>query len=398
MNPRIRTAVAGTVLVGLTGGLSACGLTMSDLPIPGTGVSGDTMKVEADFRDALNLSVGAPVKINGVDAGKVASIGEKDFTAVIDLTIRKDAQLHQGATARLRYTTPLGELFIDITNPKSGPALGDGAKLGLPATETAPTVEDALAEASTLINGGGLDQLQTVTSELNTALNGHEGDFRALLQKSKVFLTQANATSGSIDQVLTSLNAVSKTLNARKGTINAAMHDLRPAAKVLREETPAFTKLLKSMEAFSGAANSTVDATRAQLLRMLKQVSPVLAEFNSNRGRWQASLESIAKAAGVADDVVANDYLNISLNLHLDSLDLGGLLPSLGSLFNLIGLGGVTSGTGGLLGNLGSLPLLSGTSPLKGTKTTKGTKPGGGGLASTTSGVGSLLNSLLGGN
>jgi hypothetical protein len=106
MNPRMRSAIAAGLLTGLATGMSACGLTMSDLPIPGTGVSGDTMKVQADFGDALNLSVGAPVKINGVSAGKVDSIGEKNFTAVVDLTIRKDAQLHKGASSSSTSRTP----------------------------------------------------------------------------------------------------------------------------------------------------------------------------------------------------------------------------------------------------------------------------------------------------
>jgi phospholipid/cholesterol/gamma-HCH transport system substrate-binding protein len=397
MKPRIRSAAAAGILVAMTGGLSACGLTMGDLPIPGTGVNGDKIEVTADFRDALNLAQGALVKVNGVDAGKVTSIGEKDFTAEVAMDIQTKAELHQGATVRLRYTTPLGELFVDVTNPKTGPLLKDGASLDLSSTDTAPSVEDALSEASLLINGGGLDQLQTITNELNTALGGHEGDYRALLEKSRTFLTQANATTGSIDQVLSSLNAVSKTLNARKGTINAAMRDLRPAAKVLREETPAFTKLLKSMEQFSAAANGTVSATRAQLLRMLKELEPVLAEFAKNRGRFDQSLRALISAAGSLDEVVPNDYAALSLNLHIDSIDVGGLLPSLGSLFDLVGLGDVLGGTGLPLGSLGDvLTGVLGGSPLKGTKTTKGTKSSGGTTGST-AGLGSLLTNLLGG-
>ena len=70
-------ALALAVLVGLTG----CGTTMRDLPIPGTGVSGDTMEVEAEFAEVLNLAVGAPVKVNGIDMGKVKKIEVKDFVA-----------------------------------------------------------------------------------------------------------------------------------------------------------------------------------------------------------------------------------------------------------------------------------------------------------------------------
>jgi len=400
VNARVRSASVLVLALVFGGVLSGCSVTMADLPIPGTGVSGKTMTIQADFRDALNLAHGAPVKVNGVDAGKVDNITEQNFTAEVTLTIRQDAELHQGATARLRYTTPLGELFVDVSNPTNGPLLTDGAKLTLADTNTAPTVEDALSEASLLINGGGLAQLQTVTQELNTALNGHEGDYRALLSKARTFLTQANATTGSVDRVLNSLNSLSHTLNARKGTINRAVRQIRPAAHVLREQTPAFTKLLKALDRFAGAANTTVTATRSQLIRVLTEVEPVLAEFNKNKAHWRASLASLIDASKAANHFVANDYANIHLDLHLDGIGgTTGLLSGVANLLNSLGLGSLLNSTGtGLLGGLlGGLTGTASHTASGGTHSTGGTKGGNGGLAPITSGLSGLLGNLLGG-
>ncbi|WP_377323099.1 MCE family protein [Pimelobacter simplex] len=384
------------VLVALLlGTLSACSTTMRDLPIPGTGVSGDTIEIQAEFDDALNLAVGAPVKVNGVDMGKVAEIKPKDFTAVATLTLKTDAEVREGARARLRYTTPLGELFVDITNPATGKALADDAVLTRASTTTAPSVEDALAQASLLINGGGLDQLQTVTEELNKALNGNEGDYRALLDKASVFLTRANATTQSIDAVLTSLNSLSKTLNGRKETINRAVREIRPAAKVLREKTPEFTELLAEIEKFTGAANQTVGATRAQLLTLLGELEPVLAEFAKNNGTFETSLRAVIDAAKAADGVVATDYLNIALELHLDNINVSGLLSGtvtglVRDLLDLVGLDKLLPGLGGLLGG----PKATGgkTGAKTGGKTGGAPAPG-----SDPLGLNGLLGGLFGG-
>jgi phospholipid/cholesterol/gamma-HCH transport system substrate-binding protein len=330
--------IAAALVLGL-GATSGCSTTMRDVPLPGTGVSGDTIEVKAQFHEALNLAEGAPVKVNGVDMGKVKGVTVDDFVAEATLTLKDDAQLREGAHARLRYTTPLGELFVDVTNPSSGELLKDDATLTLEDTATAPTVEDALAQASLLINGGGLGQLQTVTEELNAALNGNEADFRTLLDRATVFMTQANATTRSIDQVLTSLSSLSKTLSARERTINRAVREIRPAARVLRQKTPEFTALLAEVEKFTGAANDTVRATRSQLLTLLKEVEPVLAEFAKNNGTFDQSLRAVIRAAASADEVVATDYLNISLELHLDGLDANGLVQ--GTLSGLLGLLGV---------------------------------------------------------
>lgn len=394
--PRAATAALLALLLGV---LSACSTTMRDLPIPGTGVSGDTIEIKAEFDDALNLAVGAPVKVNGVDMGKVAEIKPKDFTAEATLTIKTDAEVREGAQARLRYTTPLGELFVDITNPATGKALADDAVLTRASTTTAPSVEDALAQASLLINGGGLDQLQTVTEELNKALNGNEGDYRALLDKASVFLTRANATTQSIDAVLTSLNSLSTTLNGRKETINRAVREIRPAAKVLREKTPQFTELLAEIEKFTGAANQTVGATRAQLLTLLGELEPVLAEFAKNNGTFESSLRAVINAAKAADGVVATDYLNIALELHLDNLNVNGLLSGtvtglVRDLLDLVGLGKLLPGLGGGLGGLLGGPKATGGNGKTGGAT--GAQPGGKAPADPL-GLNGLLGGLFGG-
>jgi len=123
----VRGAVAG--VAGVIGAvlLSGCGPTLGDLPLPGSGVPGDTITLRADFDEALNLSQGAIVKVNGVDAGRVQDVTVHDFQAQAEMLVRTDAQVRKGATARLRYNTPLGELFVDITNPTDGSVLADGA-------------------------------------------------------------------------------------------------------------------------------------------------------------------------------------------------------------------------------------------------------------------------------
>jgi phospholipid/cholesterol/gamma-HCH transport system substrate-binding protein len=311
-------AIFGAVL------LSGCGPTMGDMPLPGTGVSGDTIRLVADFDEALNLSQGAIVKVNGVDAGRVQDVTVQDFKAKAEMLVQTAATVREGATARLRYNTPLGELFVDITNPVTGTPLGDDAVLTDKFTSTAPTVEDSLASASLLINGGGLSQLQTVTEEINQILGGREDTVRDLLAQSNIFLSQANATTADIGHTLDALNAVSKILGAREETIKRALVEIRPASEVLRKNTAGLTRLLQSLQKFSGSANSVVNATRTQLLHLIRESAPVLAEFNKNGYRFGPSLHDLTELADALDGVVETDYLNLGVILPLDSTALGG--------------------------------------------------------------------------
>jgi phospholipid/cholesterol/gamma-HCH transport system substrate-binding protein len=361
--------LAGAVL------LAGCGPTMADLPLPGAGVSGDTITVKVQFDEALNLARGAQVRVNGVSSGKVRSVTTKDFKALAVLDVRTSARMREKATARLRYTTPLGELFVEVTNPEDGALLRDGAVLTTAQSSTAPTVEDALASASLLVNGGGLNQLQTVTEELNAAVGGREDTVRQLMQRADTFLGQANATTGDLDRALNALATVSQVLKANQATIDAALTDIRPAARVLRRNTPGLTRLLAKLTEFSDAANGVVGATRADIVRMLREVSPVLDEFIANRDDLGPSLRALVTLNDEINAAVPGDYANMKLEMQLDKVTLPALLGAPGSAADPGGgSGGGGAGNplgdllGGLLGSGPSAPAPSSgsTSPLSG--------------------------------
>jgi phospholipid/cholesterol/gamma-HCH transport system substrate-binding protein len=350
MSRATRAAVAAVVLTGAVV-LSGCGPTMADLPLPGSGVSGDTIKVKVTFDEALNLARGAQVRVNGVTSGKVRSVTTRDFKAVAVLDVRTSARMRAAATARLRYTTPLGELFVQVDNPDEGTLLHDGALLPPAQSSTAPTVEDALASASLLVNGGGLNQLQTVTDELNTALGGREGTVRELMGRADTFLGQATATTADIDRALTALATVSKVLRANESTIDAAMTDIRPAARVLRRNTPGLTRLLDRLTDFAETANGIVGATRAQVLQMLRQVSPVLDEFIANRDDLGPSLRALVSLSQDLDAAVPGDYANMKLTMLLDKMTPPSILGAPGSAGDG-GAGAAGGGAGDLVGGL----------------------------------------------
>ena len=358
MSARQRLNAAFVGLVGL-GLLTACGPTMADLPLPGNGVSGDTIEIKVKFDEALNLAQGAQVKVNGVSEGKVRSVTTKDFKAIATLDVHRSAHVRADASARLRYTTPLGELFVDVTNPTQGPVLKDGQSLDPKRSTTAPTVEDALSSASLLVNGGGLNQLQTVTDQLNAALGGREDTVRELLVRANTFLDGADAATGDIDRALRALAAVSKIANENRATIRAALHDIQPAAQVLRENTPDFTALLAKLAEFSGTANEVVGKTRVQILQMVREVSPVLQEFLDSTAILGPSLRALVSASKMLDGVVPGDYVSLKLGINLAGLNLPNLLgPGGGG-----STGGNGNGTGGLLSGLtGAVPKSSTTS------------------------------------
>ena len=332
--------VAALVVLALTA--AGCSTSAQDLPLPGSKVGGPTYRVVAMFDDALNLTDGAPVKLHGVTIGRVREVTPDNFTARVSLDLRDSTPIHEGATARLRSTTPLGELFVQIDDHPSGPRLRNGATLGVHSTSAAPTIEDTMTSVSLVLNGGGLSQLETIIREANLVLEGNEGTARDLLGRLARTAKALNESNDDIDATLDALADVSTTLNRRRGTIDAALRDIAPAARVLRKNTDELVALLKSIESFGDVTTSTIEATRADLLSTLRKMGPVFDELNSLKDDLGPGIDTLVHFAGLIDRGVPTDYLNTYLHFQID-----------GSLGTLLGPTAVTpdpDGAGGLQG------------------------------------------------
>lgn len=360
---KTRAIVASLSLVSAVA-LSSCSTDATDLPLPGTTVNGESIEIQAEFEDALNLAIGAKVKVNGIDVGKVRLVETEDFHAVATLRVLADSHIKKNSTARLRYNTPLGELFVDIRSPKQGEDFQDGERMVPPQSTTAPTVEDALASASLLINGGGIEQLQTITDEFQKAVGDRGPTIRELLDRTTTFLQQANGTTSSIDAALRALNGASQTLAARQDVINRAVREIAPAAKVLRENTAEVVALLQQLVKLGRSANGLVQASRTDLLQTIRQLGPILDSFYSLRSRFGNGLRLLAKTSGVLQQYIPGDWGPTTVSAELEKTALGTGTGQSGGGSKSGGTTGSTDGSLSLPGiEIPPLPIIGGLLP-----------------------------------
>lgn len=124
------------------------------------------------FMNANNVKVKAPVRIAGVNVGKVVAIerdkGSPNVKLVLDL---KDTALpvHADATAKVRPRIFLeGNGFIDLRpGSPSSPVLDSGGSI--PAAQTSNATQ--LDQLLTAVNSDARDGLESIFTEIGTALN-----------------------------------------------------------------------------------------------------------------------------------------------------------------------------------------------------------------------------------
>lgn len=298
--------------------LSACGPGYQDLPLPGTGAEGDSYRLEVAFDDAVNLAQGAQVKVGGLPVGRVQQVRVSGFKAVAELDIESDVSIPTGSTARLRYDTPLGELFVELDPAATGEPLGDGDEITARDTSTAPSVEDTLAQASLLINGGGLTEIQTIDEELNSALGGREDVVRDVLERSLRLVRGANGSRADLDHMLRNLNQAARALARRRGVFKKALAEVGPLADMLRADTPALERLLRRTTAVTARANTAMARTQDQSVQILDQLGPILEQILSVEPEFVHELATLPRADDVLSQMIPGDFIGLDALIHLD--------------------------------------------------------------------------------
>jgi phospholipid/cholesterol/gamma-HCH transport system substrate-binding protein len=129
-------------------------------------------EVNAVFQSANSIRPGSPVRIAGVNVGKVKEIKpqEDGDGAVVVLQIDdKGLPLHADATAKIRPRIFLeGNFFVDLTSGSpSAPKLDDGGTIKV--TQTATPVQ--LDEVLTTLQSSSREDLKDLLDQLSVALN-----------------------------------------------------------------------------------------------------------------------------------------------------------------------------------------------------------------------------------
>jgi phospholipid/cholesterol/gamma-HCH transport system substrate-binding protein len=338
MNRGRRTAARAAGLgltAALTAALTGCSsVSLQGVPLPGgASLGGSPYQVTVQLRDALDLVPQSSVKVNNVTVGQVTAIDldPKNWYADVRVEFNGDVKLPANADAQLKQTTLLGEKYIEIDAPTDTPpqgALADGATIPVERTNRFPEIEEIFGALSMLLNGGGVGQVQTISKELNLALDGRTGDTRALLNDLNTLVTTLDGQKTNITRALDGVDRLSVNLAAQKGNLDSVLTDLEPGLKVLNDQRPQLVDMLKSLDKLSDVANEVVDRSQDDLVADLEALRPTLRELARTGDTLPVSLEVLASPpfTDAAIKPSAGDFMNLNFGLDLNLQDLLGNL------------------------------------------------------------------------
>jgi phospholipid/cholesterol/gamma-HCH transport system substrate-binding protein len=256
-----------------------------------------SMVISVDLAQIANLVPNAEVKVNDVTVGSVVASEVEDWHARLTVALDGSVKLPANSIARVAQKSLLGAEHLEISPPVGQPPVGqlrDGDTIPLERTGRYPETEEVLAALSVVLNGSGLQQVKTITAELNEVLGGRQGDVRELL-------TNLQDLVGTLDDQRDDITAAMDGL-ARFGTVlaqdNAAIAEglerIPPALETLNTNREDLIKALEATAEFGDVAVDVVTEVRSDLLANLRSLQPTLEQLANSGNDLTESVSMIA--------------------------------------------------------------------------------------------------------
>jgi len=305
---RLGALGAGLVL------LSGCGFRGAysfDLP-GGADVGDHPYTVQIQFADVLDLVPQSGVRVADVPVGRVTRIALKDdWTAVVTVTVNGDVDLPANATAAIQQSSLLGEKYVELAKPAGEAAQGhlaDGALIPLDRTSRNVEVEELLGALSLVLNGGGLEKLQTISHELGVAMQGRESELKDTLDQLDTFIGGLDQQKAEINRALDSVNALAATLAQRTGTIENALDTIGPGLDVLNQQEDMLVSMLQSLDRLGQVGTRIINQAGQNTVADLQLLQPILSQLSAAGSDLTGSLDLLLTYPFPASSLTALNY------------------------------------------------------------------------------------------
>ncbi len=239
--------------------------------------------LQAEFGYAGGIKVGSPVMVNGVRVGQVENLHlVEDETATrvrLELWIRRDIKLRQGASAQISNLGFLGEKYVDIqTGTPGADRLREGAVI--------PGQDPTRFESVVKRLHGVMGNIEVTISEVNQLLR--TSDVEEPIRR-------------TVTNLATLTEDVKKLVGENRGRVDEILSDARVAVKNLEEATRALSQT-------SRKAGPDIQASA----RHLREFGQVLSENRqkiltilNGLDRITVQLEQLTRKAQLGDGLIS---------------------------------------------------------------------------------------------
>jgi phospholipid/cholesterol/gamma-HCH transport system substrate-binding protein len=273
----------------------------------------DKAAYRAVFTSSSDLQVGDPVLTSGVRVGKVVSLGVHNNTqSEVGFEVKDDFELDDDVSAAVRYKNLTGDRYLELVPGHGSGSLETGATIPLSRTRPALDLDLLLGGLQPLFEGLDPMQINELSTELVSVLQGEGGTLETLLRRIGSFTSTLADKDKVIGDVVTNLNSVLGNLDS---------HSVE-----LSETISSMQKLVSGLSMDRGRIGESF----ANVDRLVTSMTGLLVDFRGPFRGMVTQLGRVSKQANVGSGTL-NEILRMLPGAYLRI----GRLGSRGAGYNL---------------------------------------------------------------
>lgn len=246
-----------------------------------TGGGNQTFHVELERTH--NLFVDSPVKVLGVEVGRVAALDVPEGSGAVVATVRvsEEVDVPAEATAHLIQGTVLGERFIQLDPAYTeGDTLEDGATIPMERTRTPAEFDELLASLEDFLGGLPAEEVDRFIVNVAEILAGRGEQLGTTLEQTSHALEALRANDDELVSLLVGVADLTETLASRDAELRGLLGDYASLSGTLAAE------------------RDTIDLALSEAARVLVEVEDLLDEQGERLG---ASAEVLTRIGRTVD-------------------------------------------------------------------------------------------------
>jgi len=253
----------------------------------------DAYEIEAVFTDATGVLNGDPVKIAGVEVGKVTSFRVEGGEAILTMEIAGDVELPENVIADIKFRNLLGQRVLNLEEPKapSTTALEEGGQIPVENTHPALDLAVVFNNLRPLIQSTNPEDINTVSRAVLAIFKGHEKDLEGVLGNTGELTKELADGDQRLARLVENLDDVTRILNSESGSVRKGLEQFTEFMEALAEVTPEIERTVDQLDTASGKFGGLVRKNRTNLDQELTDLATLLRVIEENLG----PLDRVAK-------------------------------------------------------------------------------------------------------
>lgn len=270
----------------------------------------------AEFSNVSGLKKGNPVRIAGVEVGKVNDISvNPDATVHVNFSADPSVVLTEGTQAKIRYDNLFGGRYLALDEGAGGvKTLRPGQTIGLARTQSALDLETLIGGFRPLFRALNPEQVNALSGELIQAFQGEGATIGTFLDQAAVVTNTLADRDLLIGQVVDNLNVVLGVLGGQSDRLDKAVTSLSELVHGLAERKTDISNAVAYTNAAAGSIADLLSQARAPFTNVVHQTDRVAATALADRDYLDNLLNTLPDKYKLLDrQGIYGDYFSFYL-------------------------------------------------------------------------------------